>query len=131
MAEESRNTDKNAHYKMVQPSGLAAEVASGEKGKLGDAALFGTWLKEKLDSASADRNEFTLLSGVTPNDLDWLFKGQALFPLDADHLQRFATALLEMGILDKPDQLWQAAGFDTSDYITPPSEVVRSLSGTT
>ena len=131
MAEESRNTDKNAHYKMVQPSGLAAEVASGEAGRLGNARSFGSWLKEKLESADADRNEVALLSGVTPNDLDWLFKGQALFPLDSDHLQRFATALLELHIVDAPDQVWQAAGFDASDYITPPSEVVRSMSGTT
>lgn len=131
MAEEPRNTDDNAHYKMVQPSGLATEVASGADGKLGNAASFGGWLKERLESTRADHNQLALLSGVTPDELAWLVKGQAMFLLDADHLQRFATALLELHIVNTPDQVWQAAGFDNSEYITPPSEVVRTMSGTT
>jgi hypothetical protein len=131
MAEEAKNIGDTTHYKQTLPSGLAAEIASEGAGRVGDAGAFGPWLKERLDAASASPAQLALLSGVTAGDLTQLLAGQSVFALDADHLQRFATALGEMGVVSDTSVVWTAAGFEDSDYILPPTQVVQSMSGTT
>lgn len=131
MAEEAKNAHIEAQYKQVHAAGLAPEIASGAAGKLSNAASFGGWLAERLGTNTTDHERLAALSGVTPDDLTRLLQGQAMFPLDADHIQRFATALLELHIVNNPADVWMAAGYEDSDYIVPPSQIVQSMSGTT
>lgn len=131
MAEEEQNAAEGTHYKQVLPAGLAPELASGASGQLGNAAMLGAWLRERLNAASVPSERLAALSGVAPADLARLLEGEAAFPLDADHLQRFATALVELRVVTHPAQVWEAAGFADSEYIVPPSQIVQSMSGTT
>jgi hypothetical protein len=130
MAEQEQNRNSGVTYKQVLPAGVAPEVASGAAGRIGDCAAFGPWLRDRLAAASVPLERLAALSGVAPADVQALIDGYMTFPLDADHLQRFAGALTELHVVADPSEIWQAAGFADTEYIVPPSEIVQTMSGT-
>ncbi len=130
MAEEEQNVAEGVHDKLVLPSGLAAEVASSTARQQGDPATFAAWLRDRLGAASVPPDRLAALSGVAPADMARLLDGQPAFPLDVDHLQRLATALIELHVVTNPAQAWEAAGFADSEYIVPPVLIVQTMSGT-
>lgn len=143
MAEQPKEDISHSVYRQVNPSGLASEVSAGRAASPATTAAFGQWLGERLGGGTeeeqrARRQHLGTLSGIGAFDLGRLIEGQVTFPFDADHIQRLATALLEMGAVAAPKDVWAAAGWDTvgtaeasSDYIVPPSQIVGSMRGET
>lgn len=134
MAEETSTEDLNTPgeqvYKQVGPSGLAAEVTADDPVKPETITALGRWLTEKLAANPAARDHVASLSGLSLADLAGLMDGHPLFPLDTDHLQRIATALVEAQVIPHAEEVWKAIGSeaDTSDYVLPPAQVLRAMS---
>ncbi len=144
MADQQPNKEDISHalYREVHASGLAPEISSGRTVSMETTAAFGQWLHAQLGAGTdeeqrARRQQLGALSGISGFDLGRLMDGEPVFPLDSDHVQRLATALLEMRVITEPNEVWIAAGWDgagteaASDYIVPPSQIVRSMSGNT
>ncbi len=128
MTDETQGTTTPAHYKQVLPAGLAPEVTAGSGATVATTAAFGRWLRGQL-TADGSREQVAGLSGMEPWDFSQMLDGHSQFSLDADHVQRIATALLELGLVTNPALVWEAAGYDQTDYIVPPAQVVQSMSG--
>lgn len=134
MAEETWKTEKAAErpgeavYKQVAPAGVATEVTSQNSDDASGA--LGRWLSEKLAGNAEARERVATLSGFSVTDLTALMEGHSPFPLDTDHVQRLATALTEAQVVAHADEVWQALGSGSTDYVLPPSQVVSSMSGT-
>lgn len=141
MANEQSKADASHDlYRTVHPSGLAPEVTVGRTVSMETTAAFGQWLHAQLGGGTeeeqrARRQQIGALSGISGFDLGRLMQGEPVFPLDSNHIQRIATALLEMRLISEPSEVWAAAGWegadatDASDYIVPPSQILRSMSG--
>lgn len=144
MADQQPNKEDISHtlYREVHPSGLAPEISAGHTTSQASSATFGQWLRECLGGGTeedqrARRQKLGSLVGINGFDLGRVMDGEPVFPLDSDHVQRVATGLLEMGLITDPKDAWAAAGWDgadtteASDYIVPPSQIVRSMRGNT
>lgn len=134
MAEET--PQKPMVYKQVASAGVAPELSAGTILPAGDATAFGQWLAGLMENSSqttqdaGQKARAASLSGLSPAQWESLLAGQPLFALDADHVQRIASALVELGLVAHPDAVWQAAGVSTqSDYLVPPGQIVRAVSG--
>ena len=143
MADEQPKEDiSHTLYREVHPSGLAPEISAGHTTGQASGAAFGQWLRERLGGGTeeeqrARRQKLGSLVGISGFDLGRVMDGEPVFPLDSDHVQRLATGLLEMNLITDPKDAWTAAGWDAeetsddSDYIVPPSQIVRSMRGNT
>ncbi len=144
MADQQPNKEDISHtlYREVHASGLGPELSTARPVSQASTAAFGQWLHAQLGGGTEEelrgkRQQLGALSGISGFDLGRLMQGEPVFPLDSDHIQRLATALLEMRLISEPNEIWAAAGWNetggegTSDYIVPPSQVVRSMSGNT
>jgi hypothetical protein len=136
MAEELPKTNENAEmpgsavYRQVAPAGLAAEVTAEDPAAGGTAAALGRFLTETLAGDPESRERVAALSGLAVSDLASLMDGHPLFPLDTDHVQRIATALVEAQVIPHADVVWKAIPPSSSaDYILPPAQVVQAMSG--
>lgn len=136
MADEQRKADATySGYRQVAPAGVAPEVTAGAAISPEASIAFGRWLAERLRADSSDmerahRQRLASLSGFDSTDLSRLLAGQAGVPLDPDGLQRLAVALVEMQLVQHSGEVWEAAGIPSqSDYIIPPGQVVRAVSG--
>jgi len=143
MADEQPKAD-NSHalYHQVNPSGLASELSAGQTVTPEQTAAFGQWLHGRLHGGTeederARRQQVASLSGISAFDLGRLMEGQPMIPLDPDHVQRLATALVEMRVISEPGEVWAAAGLEAvegdedSDYLVPPSRIAGAMSGNT
>lgn len=141
MEKEQRKADASHDlYRSVHASGLGPELSAGRTVSIETTAAFGQWLHAQLGGGTeeeqrAKRQQIGALSGISGFDLGRLMEGEPVFPLDSNHVQRLATALLEMRLIANPNEVWAAAGWEgadaagASDYIVPPSQIVRSMSG--
>lgn len=140
--EQAKAESSHTLYRQVNPAGIAPEVSAGRTVSQGATAAFGQWLHDLLGGGTeeeqrARRQHVASLSGLSAFDLGRLMEGQPVFPLDSDHIQRIASTLLEMRLITEPNAVWAAAGWggagedDASDYIVPPSQIVRTMSGST
>ena len=118
----------SAVYKPAAPAGLASEITAGLALPAGAADAFGGWLKEKLASGSDVREGVVAHSGLAAAELSSLAAGQSDTPLNRDHIQRIASALVEMGLISHADEAWNAAGLGSSDYLVPPGQIVQAMS---
>lgn len=116
-------------YKQVLPAGVAPEVSTGEYADQATTASFGPWLGALLNAAPNARERVAALSGIAPADFGQLLEGKPPFLLDTDHVQRIASALTELHLIANPADVWKAAGFDDTEYIVAPENVLRALSG--
>jgi hypothetical protein len=130
-AEETSKTPGGTVYHQVAPAGVAAEVTADDPVAAGAVAALGRWLTEKLAASPAARERVATLSGLSATDLTALMDGHPLFRLDTDHVQRIATALVEAQVIPQADEVWEAMGSEAgpSEYIVPPTQVVRAMSG--
>ena len=134
MAEETSTEDSNTPgeqvHKQVAPSGLAAEATADHSVKPETISALGRWLTEHLAADPAAQDQVATLSGLSLTDLTSLMSGHPLFPLDTDHIQRIATALVEAQIVPHAEEVWKATGSEAgmSDYILPPAQVLRVMS---
>ena len=139
MAEETGKTEEQAKmpggevYKQVAPAGLAAEVTANDPVAPETVTALSRWLTETLAGSAALRDRIAALSGLAVSDLTSLMDGHPLFRLDTDHIQRIATALVEAQVISHTDEVWKAIGTETgsSDYIVPPAQILRAMSGNT
>jgi len=131
MAEEDLKTPAGTVYRQVAPAGVAAEVTADDPVAAETVTALGRWLTEKLAGSPAAREHVATLSGLAVSDLAALMDGHPLFRLDTDHVQRIATALVEAQVIPQADEVWKAIGSEAgaSDYILPPGQVVRAMSG--
>ena len=133
MAEETWKTPGETVYKQVAPAGLAAEVTGSDPVAPETITALGRWLTEKLAGNAEVRDRVATLSGLSVSDLAALMGGHPLFPLDTDHVQRITTALVEAQVIPEATEVWQAistsSDSESSDYILPPTQVVRAMSG--
>ncbi len=136
MTEETWKTEKTSEtpggtvYHQVAPAGLAAEVTADSPVAAEAVTALGRWLTEKLATGPAVRDRVATLSGLSATDLTALMDGHPLFRVDTDHVQRIATALVEAQVIPHADEVWNAMGSESgsSDYIIPPTQVVRAMS---
>jgi hypothetical protein len=136
MAEDSWKTDTQRAtppgtvYKQVAPAGLASEVTADDPVTPETISALGRWLAEKLAGTPGSKERIAALSGLSVSELDSLINGHPLFPLDTDHVQRLATALVEAQIIPHAEEVWNAIGDGaaSSDYLVPPAEIVRAMS---
>lgn len=131
MAEETWKTPGETVYKQVASAGLAAEVTGSDPVAPETITSLGRWLTEKLAGNAEAQDRVATLSGLSMSDLTALMDGHPLFPLDTDHVQRIATALVEAQVISEATEVWNAisAPAASSDYILPPGQVVQAMSG--
>ena len=127
-AEDTAKTPAGTVYRQIAPAGLASEVTADNPAASGTAAALGHWLTETLGADLAVQDRVATLRGLSVSDLTALMEGHPLFPLDTDHIQRIATALVEAQVISQAEEVWQAIAPASSDYILPPAQVVQAMS---
>jgi len=128
MPEEIPELPANMLYKQAAQAGIATEITIEEPMTAEMVVAFGGWLKEKLTATPEVRDRVALQSGLPVSEISSLIGGQSNYQMNRNHVQRIASALVELGIISHADEAWKVAGLDSSDYIITPLQVVQTMS---